>query len=143
MTNTLTTFDLTHPLSFEDVRREMGRMFSNEGNKGDWFSPSMDLSETDDAYEVSVDLPGVSPDDISIEMRNGELWIQGERKHREEKKNKKFHRIEQRHGHFRRMIRLGDDVDADKVDAEYRDGVLHVSIPRNEAARPKRISIRK
>lgn len=144
----LTPFGMKHPELFGDFRREMDdlmtRMFSRDGAAGtDWFSPLANVSESEDQYEVSVDLPGISPDDVHLELKHGDLWITGERKQEEEKQDQKLRVIERRYGKFQRVIRLSDDVDPDQVDAEYRDGVLRITVPKNEAAKPKRIQIRK
>lgn len=106
------------------------------------WSPHLNVSETDQSYEVSVDLPGVKPEDIDVELKHGELWISGSRHEESEDKGKTWHRVERFHGDFRRVIRLGDDVDAENVDADYKDGVLHVTVPKSETAQTKKISIK-
>jgi len=78
---------------------------------------------------------------VDVELRKGELWITGERKS-EELTDGKWHRYECPRGHFQRIVRLTSEVDMDKVDAEFCGGVLHVSVPKAEAAKPKRINIR-
>ena len=77
-----------------------------------------------------------------MELRHGELRVGGERKQEHEEKRKNWHRVERRYGSFRRVIPLGRDVDPEKVDAEFKDDVLKVTVAKSEASRPKRIEIR-
>lgn len=145
MATTLTPFRSQSGL-LNDFRREMdslvNQFFTDEG-RGDVASwmPRINLAESENQYEVTLDLPGIKPEDINIEVRQGDLWITGERKSETEEKGKTFHRIERYEGQFRRVIRLGD-VDPEKITAEYTDGVLNVSIPKREEAQSKRISVK-
>ena len=104
--------------------------------------PHVNLSETENAYLVAVDLPGMTRDEINVEVVQGDLWITGERRQESEESGKTFHRVECAYGTFRRMIRLGDAVDSARVDAEYKEGVLRITVPKAEAAKPHRIEIR-
>jgi len=84
-----------------------------------------------------------NPTELRIKRLNPHLLVQlGERKHEKEEKGKTYHRIERQHGQFRRIIPLDLPVDADKVGAEYKDGVLHVTVPKSETAKPKRIEVK-
>jgi len=124
--------------------RFLGPDFLEEGN-GDgmtWFSPLVNVAETDDEFEISVDLPGIKLEDVNVELRDNDLWITGERKEEHEEKQKNWHRIEHRYGQFRRVIPLAHNVDAEKIDAEYKDGVLKILVPKTESAKPKRIAIK-
>lgn len=149
MKTSLTPFETAYPNMFSDFGREMhglmNRMFAREDGSGssEWFNPLANVSETENQYEVTVDLPGIAPDDVNVELKHGDLWITGERKHEAETKKKTFHCAERHYGRFQRVIRLGDDVDPDNVDAEYRDGVLHIAVPKSESAKPTRVTIRK
>ena len=121
------------------------RFFGNEDGGTTQLSqwaPQLNVSETDQSYEVTVDLPGVKPENIDVELKHGELWICGFRKEEAEDKGKTWHRVERFYGDFRRVIRLGDDVDSEHVDADYRDGVLHVTVPKAENAQTKKIAIK-
>jgi len=121
----------------------MERFFGTEnGNEVVNWTPRLNLAENDKQYELTVDLPGMKPEDVSVELRHGDLWITGNRSGESEEKGKTWHRIERFHGEFRRAIRLGDDVDPENVEAEYKDGVLHVTVPKTEKARSKKISIK-
>ena len=134
---------------FDNFQHEMNdlfsRFFQNENGGttqlAQW-SPHLNVSETDQSYEISVDLPGVRPEDIDVELKHGELWICGSRQEESEDKGKTWHRVERFYGDFRRVIRLGDDVDAEHVDADYKDGVLHITVPKTETAQTKKITIK-
>lgn len=108
----------------------------------DW-SPSVDIEEEDDKYLIKADLPGVDKKDIEVKLEGGVLSIRGE-KHTETETGKgtKRHRTERFHGTFARSFTLPDAVKADKVDASYKDGVLKLSIPKAEEAKPKSIDIK-
>lgn len=146
MTTMLVPFRTRYPNMFGDFRREidhvMESFLGSENNGGSaYFSPLCNLAETQNHYDISIDLPGVVLDDVDVELKKGELWITGERKF-EELSEGQWHRYECPRGRFQRIIRLSAEVDMDKVDAEFRDGVLHVMVPKAEAAKPKRIRIR-
>ncbi len=132
---------------FRALQEEMDDLiasFSREWDGG-WLSgelqPSLDVAETDEAIEVRVDLPGVKPDDIDVEIRNNVLQITAERKEEREEKGKTWHRTERRVGTFTRALTLPCDVQEDKVQAEYRDGVLSIMLPKAEQARTRKISV--
>ena len=80
--------------------------------------------------------------ETSVELRHGDLWITGQRTEQHEEKGKTWHRVERHYGQFRRVVRLGDDVNPDEVDAEYKDGVLKVSVAKCEEARTKKIEVK-
>lgn len=134
----------------DDFRKEMdsvfNRFFTGE-NGGEMLQtaawvPRLNLSETDTAYHVSVDLPGLRPEEVSVELRHGDLWITGERKQESEEQGRTWHRIERHYGQFRRVVRLGDDVNPNQVDAQYKDGVLCITVPKVAEAQPKKIEIK-
>lgn len=149
MTATLLPFDAGFGM-LQNFRREMNQLFERFGDgdrgmessiKACW-TPRLNLSESETAYEVWVDLPGLSPDAVNVELRHGDLWITGERRFDTDESGRNWHRVECYAGPFRRVVRLGDDVDPVHVEAQYRDGVLHVVVPKAEAARTKRIEIK-
>ena len=134
------------PSLFGDLRREMDTMFDRflgETARGaaEAFSPSLNIAEKEGTYEVSLDVPGMTRDDINVEIHNGELWISGERRSELEDEGNTWHRVERTHGQFRRVVRLGADVKADEITAEYADGVLRITCPKSETALTKRIPI--
>ena len=144
MTTTLSGYRWT-PALLDDFRKEMGRFAEgifDDTSAGSVFAPSVNFAETETGYEVSVELPGMNPEDVQVEFKDGHLWVTGERKQESEEKGKTYHRVERRYGSFRRVIAIGNEVDAEKVDATYKDGVLTVDIPKAAAAQPKRIQIK-
>ena len=104
--------------------------------------PAVNVAEADGAFEVTVDLPGLKPEDVHVEVKNDRLWITGERKEEEEKKEKNYRHIERRFGRFERVVPLPIPVDADQVEAGYKDGVLTVHVPKLEEAKAKRIPVK-
>jgi HSP20 family protein len=106
----------------------------------DWM-PSVDISESDAEYTITGELPGVSKNDVSVTVQNGMLTIQGERRHEAEEKGKRYHRVECSYGSFMRSFRVPDDADADRVKAEFKDGMLNISLPKTEKAKAKTISV--
>ena len=104
------------------------------------YTPAMDVTETDTAYTLRVETPGMEKGDIKIEFENGVLTVSGEKKIEKEEKGEKVHRIERRYGSFCRSLRL-TEVDGDKITAGYKDGVLEINVPKTEKILPKRISI--
>lgn len=148
MNKTMTTWNVRYPHFFNDLQREVNRVLDRfvdpetEAEVRQGFAPRMNLAETENAYEVTCDLPGVKAEEVNIEFKDGQLWITGERKYEKEEQEKKYHRVERVYGQFRRVIALGTDVDAERIDANYKDGVLSVHVPKAEAVRPKKITIR-
>lgn len=106
------------------------------------FVPSLDITETPEDFQVTVDLPGVNPDDVKLEMQDGSLSISGHRESKTEEKEKNYHRVERSSGTFFRSIPVPSEVDVDKIEANYEQGVLHVKLPKSEKQQPKKIQIR-
>ena len=106
------------------------------------WAPALDISERKDAYLVTVELPGLKPEDLDITMEDGLLTIQGERQFTSESSEQQFHRVERRYGAFRRSITLPAHVTAEGIQASFEDGVLQVLVPKAEEAKPKRIQVR-
>lgn len=121
----------------ETMGPEMG-MFGRDGK----FLPEANIAETDKAVEVTVELPGLKPEEVSVELREGALWITGEKKEEKEEKGKTFHRLERRHGSFRRGFALPTEVEEGKVEAKFEGGVLHITLPKAEKVAPKRIQVK-
>jgi len=122
----------------------MDQFFGSDGGTDltFWFAPRMNLAETDQAFEVTVDLPGMKPEDFSVELKEGQLWITGERRQETEEKGKTYHRVERQYGRFQRVIPLPAAVNPEKIEAQYKDGVLHITLPKDETAQPKRIPVK-
>jgi HSP20 family protein len=106
------------------------------------WAPALDISERKDAYLVTVELPGLKPEDLDITMEDGLLTIQGERQFTSESSEQQFHRVERRYGAFRRAITLPAHVMAEGIQASFEDGVLQILVPKAEEATPKRIQVR-
>ena len=96
------------------------------------FSPSVDISEDEKAYEIHVAVPGVKKSDFKIDLTDGKLTISGERKFEEKKEGKNFHSIETQYGSFTRSFFIPEDVIEEKVEANYEDGVLKLTLPKKE-----------
>jgi len=107
----------------------------------DWV-PSVDVSETDGAYQIKAEIPDVKREDVKVTLEDGVLTIQGQRKQEKEETGKKYHRVERSYGSFIRSFTLPDLVDEEKVKAEFKDGVLHLQLPKSEKAKPKAIEVK-
>lgn len=129
----------------DQFHREIDRMFdrafgqefstgikSKKGLMSDILKPSLDLSSTDKQYLVTVEIPGVDEKDIKLEIVKDALVISGEKKQEDETRNDSFYRMERSYGSFQRVLTLPDDADRDKVTAEFKKGVLTVTIPRTD-----------
>ena len=149
MTTSLIPFNTQFGL-MDDFRNEMNSLFDRfgDGDSGEersqmksWLPP-LNLCETDDEYCISLDLPGVDPKDVDVEVRHGELWITGRRESDSEKQGRTWHRRERFYGEFRRVVRLGMDVDTDRIDAKFKDGVLQITVGKTEDAKTKKIRVK-
>jgi HSP20 family protein len=132
----------------EDMQARLNRMLNESSGRidepfafADW-APAVDIQETDKEYAVKADLPEVKKEDIKIELADGVLTIEGERKKDSEEKGKKFHRVERQYGQFVRRFVLPNEIDASKVHAEFKDGVLDVQLPKSANAKVKSVEIK-
>jgi HSP20 family protein len=127
----------------EPFSSEVNRFFNSlwEQPAPQRWVPEMDLVETEDAYLLKADLPGLGHDDVTIEFHDGTLTIAGERKSDYERKEKGYYRVERSFGKFSRSLTLPDGVDADKIQASFHAGVLEVSIPKPAQRKPRRIEV--
>ena len=134
-------------LDTDAFRRELGRFFDtlNTGDAPDassTWAPRADVVETDDAYELMLDLPGLSRDGLDVQFNDGTLTVTGERSVRDAHREGRFHRVERSYGRFFRSFTLGSDVDPDAIEASFDDGVLTIRVPKAEARKPRRIDVR-
>ena len=106
------------------------------------WTPSVDIAEDDKEWVIKADLPEVKKEDVKVTVENGVLHITGERKLEKEEKGRKYHRVEWSYGSFLRSFVLPDGADGSKVNADFKDGVLKVRLPKNEKARPKAIEVK-
>jgi len=147
MTRTLTpcTNRLPQLFDFEAAfPKWMGEMFGPEADFGreGKFLPAANVTETDKAFEVAVELPGLKPEHVKVEMHDGALFVTGEKHEEQEEQGKTFHRMERRAGSFRRVFALPTAVDENAIEARFADGVLHVTLPKTQEAAPKKIEIK-
>jgi HSP20 family protein len=124
--------------SRQDTQRSNGKEIMTVA---EW-TPSVDISETEDEFHIKAELPEVKKEDVQVTLDNGVLILQGERKEEREEKGRKVHRIERSYGRFVRSFALPDLVDTAKVKAEFKDGILHLHLPKSEKARPKAIEVK-
>jgi HSP20 family protein len=132
----------------ESIREEMQELISRTfGEEGDFFAvdritPSLDLAETDGALEVRMDVPGMEAKDIDIQVNNNLLTVSGERKEEREEKGKTYHRVERRVGSFSRSVTLPCPVNEGAVDAQYKNGILTIKLPKTDEAKAKKITVK-
>jgi len=122
---------------FEDA---VTRLMSEPRSGRPW-SPAVDIIETEDALQLKADLPDVNSDDIDIRVENNTLTIRGHRKFEKDENVKGYHRIERSYGDFVRSFAVPNTVDTEKVAADFRNGVLSISLPKKEAAKPRQVKV--
>jgi len=105
------------------------------------WAPPVDIYETEDAIVLKAELPGVEPKDVEVRVEDNNLYLKGERKFEKEVKEQNYHRVERSYGSFARSFSLPNSIDSDKVKAEYKDGLLTLTMPKREEAKPKTIKI--
>jgi HSP20 family protein len=127
----------------EPFTREIDRVFDaffGQTDQGRRWVPPMDLVEAEDHFILKADLPGLSEDDVNIEVQDGTLTISGERQAEHEQRERGWYHIERSFGSFNRSLTLPDGVDPDGIEASFKDGVLEVHIPKPEERKPRRIA---
>jgi HSP20 family protein len=133
------------------IHNEMNRLFNTffeqpatatgrNGNGRRWL-PAMDLVETEDQYVLRADLPGLSDEDVNVQLEDDVLTISGERKAEQETRQEGFYRLERPFGSFARSLTLPEGVDADGVQAHFDRGVLEIRIPKPEQKKPRQVQI--
>ena len=127
----------------------MGRVFGDllssndsetQGRNTSWI-PTVDISETENGFEIHVELPGVSEKDVQVSVTDNLLTIKGEKRQEEKTENKNHHRVERRYGNFQRSFTLPRQVKTSDIEAGFRDGILTLNIPKAEEAKPTEIPI--
>jgi HSP20 family protein len=121
----------------EEFDRLVGRAFSRNA----WV-PALDVRKTDDRFELSLDLPGIDPEAVSVSFEDGMLTVSGKREFAEENKGETWHRIERGFGTFARSVRLPRTADPDRIEATFDKGVLTVAVPKAEAAKARTIEVK-
>lgn len=133
----------------EDMSNRLNRLFSRSqltrDNAAltvfDW-SPTVDIAETPEEYQIKAELPEVKKEDIKVSVDNNTLRIEGERKQEKEEKGKKWHRVERSYGSFLRTFALPENADGAKMSAEYKNGVLNVRLPKVAKPAPKTVEVK-
>jgi HSP20 family protein len=133
----LTTDPITGLRIFEDA---LNRMLSEPRTSRPW-SPAVDILETENEIVLKADVPAIDPKDIDIEVQNQTLTVKGQRNFDKTEATKGYHRIERNYGTFVRSFTIPTTVDTEKVAADYKNGVLTISLPKKEAAKPRQIKI--
>ena len=123
-----------------DLHRLFNTLFDENATTQRWV-PQMDLVESEDHFVLKADLPGLSEQDVSLEVRDNALTISGERKAEHEKRERGWYRVERSFGRFSRSLTLPDGIDAGGISADFDRGVLTVTIPKPEQRKPRRIEI--
>jgi HSP20 family protein len=154
MANTLATRRLNRLPSlwrsdpFTALREEMNELRARflgdegEGLFGGTMVPALDMSETDTAIDVRMDLPGVTAKDIDIQVNRNVLTVSGRREEEKEEKGKSFHRVERRYGNFSRSVTLPSPVVESEVAAEYHEGVLTIKLPKTVESKAHKITVK-
>jgi HSP20 family protein len=141
-------WDPFHELN--EIQTRLGKLFDDRFTRFDdgpkmqvanW-APAVDIQETDKEYLIKADLPEVKREDVRVQVQDGVLTLEGERRSEKEEKGKKFHRIEREYGQFVRRFVVPAGVDDTKVAAEFKDGVLNVRLPKSETAKPKSVDVK-
>jgi HSP20 family protein len=134
-------------LEFERMRRQMNKLAEGFTSGLPSFSiagvfPLINVTEDNNNYYARAELPGMNSDDIEISATDGSLSISGQRIITEEGENVRYHRREREGGKFSRIISLPGSIDTDKVEANFRDGILEILLPKSEAMKPKQIEVK-
>src|SRR5213082_3161840 len=148
MQKTLTRWE---PLQeMEEFQNRLSTLFGRPQRRGngreeitlpEW-TPLADIAEDEKEYLIKAELPEMKKEDVKVTVENGVLTIAGERKFEKEEKNKKYHRVERSYGSFVRSFALPDLADANKVKAEFKDGMLTVHVPKSERAKAKQVEVK-
>jgi HSP20 family protein len=126
---------------FDESFRGTGRAGTEDWALGGAWAPVVDIYEQDGNIVLKAELPGVDPKQVDVRLENNTLTLSGERKVDHEVKQENYHRVERSYGSFTRSFTLPSTVDQEKIKADYKDGVLKVTLPKREEAKPKQISI--
>lgn len=129
------------PRRFTDLLDEFFDDAFSPAAAQDNFIPKLDVSESDEQYHIDAYLPGMKKDDIHLDLENGRLSISGERQHKDEDKDRKYHRVETSYGSFTRTLQLPENIDAESVKAKFEDGILHITVNKQEDKVSKKIEI--
>ncbi len=124
---------------FADVRSQ-GSLREEEIARGSWV-PAVDIFETNEAIVLKAELPGITAKDVSVEVKDNTLTLKGEKKFEKEVNEENYYRVERSYGSFQRAFTLPGTISQEKVKAKFKDGILEISLPKVEQARPKQIKV--
>lgn len=127
------------PVGLRLFHDSVSRLLSEPASRP--WSPAVDIYETDHELVLKADVPDVDPKDVAIQLENGTLTLKGERKFENEKSGKGFHRVERSYGSFVRAFSLPETIDPEQVKADYKNGVLTITLPKKEIAKPRTINV--
>lgn len=133
----LTTQDRLNRL----VNQTLSQAFEEEDGKLGTWSPAVDIFETEQNLVLKAELPGIDPKDVEVRVENNTLFLSGQRKFENEVKEENYHRVERSYGSFSRTFALPGTINAENVSAEYKGGILTLTMPKREEAKPKTIKI--
>ena len=149
----MTNMTRWNPLAeFEDILDRYNRQLTGRGTdtpangareimqKTDW-APMVDITENKDAFVIKAELPGIRKEDVKVSVQDGVLTLQGERNYENTTDDDKRHRVERFYGHFSRSFTLPEHVDDENIQANYQDGVLQLTLPKQEKAKPRAIEV--
>ena len=108
---------------------------------GSAWSPTVNISENEDGYVLTAELPGVKKEDIDIDLKDNTLTLKGEKKAEKKEEKENYIRVESSYGKFERSFSISDDIDISNVDASFKDGVLRIALKKKEEAKPKQIKV--
>lgn len=134
--------------TFDKMRQRLNKMlysdffdfFDEETEMVQW-KPVVDIKETDSAIIINAEVPGIKESDIDIKLEDNVLTLKGKRESNSEEKNEKYHKVERFYGEFYRSFNIPTNIDAEKIEAKLKDGVLSINLPKTESAKPKQIKI--
>jgi HSP20 family protein len=126
---------------FEEMNRLQDHFFSGRGLNKQAFRVAVDIREEDDAFYVDAEVPGMSADDIKVDVEKNVLTLSGERKIEKEETKDKYRRVERQYGSFTRSFSLPETVDTENISADLKDGVLELKLPKKEAPIPRKIAV--
>jgi HSP20 family protein len=133
---------MTSQREFDRLFREAFNPFMGEGDMSTrTWAPPVDIYETENDIVLKAELPGVDPKDVEVRVEDSTLYLKGERKFEKEVKDENYHRVERSYGSFARSFSLPSSINAEKVKAEYKDGLLTLTLPKREEAKPRTIKI--
>jgi len=124
---------------FSDVRAQ-APLQGEEISQGSWV-PAVDIYETNEAIVIKAELPGITAQDISVEVKDNTLTLKGEKKFEKEVQEENYHRVERSYGSFQRAFTLPGTIQQEKVKAKFKDGILEINLPKVEEAKPKQVKV--